>query len=558
VKIVGATSAAAADHDDDGDGDGDDNELPYDGCNVRVRKEGHLQWRVDVLNRPVDKLGEGQEGVVFRAKYYREAVAVKQIPAVFRAEGSEGEWTKLAQLHHSNVVRYKGKLRARESVLLILELCDYDLGHALQHHVLPPQAQVDLCRQLFEGVAYLHKNRVAHRDLKPSNILLQKQKASAGFSLKLSDFGNSKRHTHTLSARHLPTQPFGTRGFIAPEVIQGREVDNFKADCFGVGLLVHIILTRRHPFDEDAEDAPVSLASGLQFQREMNITEGKASISDSIDPHAQQLVQQLLAFEPEDRPKVQLCCDSPFVLKRPDTHSLFALVLVDTVEFLSGAFAGRKTGGQQQQQQQQSSKKKNNNKKNGGGGGRGRAEAGEGGGDEEDGRGRGGEGGEEGGGAGGGGEGGNGGGEGAGVVGSGEDNAKEKERLAWKLEELLLPHLPAHWPSVVDRPDSGTWLTAPTNTFNYWKGKGLLAFGLLKWLRNLFAHAGQIVGRGSFASRADINAYVENRFKWLPHKLAEFQLSDLPKLVIVHADKAVPDAHHADVDYPRRAVLGRE
>ena len=123
---------------------------------------------------------------------------------------------------------------------------------------------------------------------------------------------------------------------------------------------------------------------------------------------------------------------------------------------------------------------------------------------------------------------------------------------------LLLPHLPAHWPSVVDRPDSGTWLTAPTNTFNYWKGKGLLAFGLLKWLRNLFAHAGQIVGRGSFASRADINAYVENRFKWLPHKLAEFQLSDLPKLVIVHADKAVPDAHHADVDYPRRAVLGRE
>ena len=43
-------------------------------------------------------------------------------------------------------------------------------------------------RQILEGVAYLHENRIVHRDVKGANIL----RDSHG-NVKLADFGASKR-----------------------------------------------------------------------------------------------------------------------------------------------------------------------------------------------------------------------------------------------------------------------------------------------------------------------------------------------------------------------------
>ena len=37
--------------------------------------------------------------------------------------------------------------------------------------------------QLFQGLAYLHKNNIFHRDIKPENLLVK------GDSIKIADFG---------------------------------------------------------------------------------------------------------------------------------------------------------------------------------------------------------------------------------------------------------------------------------------------------------------------------------------------------------------------------------
>jgi hypothetical protein len=45
---------------------------------------------------------------------------------------------------------------------------------------------------------------------------------------------------------------FGTMGFQPPEfmeTIRATKANPMQADCFGLGLVVHIVLTRRHPFD---------------------------------------------------------------------------------------------------------------------------------------------------------------------------------------------------------------------------------------------------------------------------------------------------------------------
>jgi hypothetical protein len=134
-------------------------------------------------------LGSGAEGQVYKASYANVEVAVKvsvlsQITVVPMAEQikfAEAEARTMMKLTHPNIVRFYGIAIEQTSmevkVMTVLALCNgsvADLINESKARDSPVDAArsislLTLCRQMAQGVAYLHSHGVMHRDLKPAN-----------------------------------------------------------------------------------------------------------------------------------------------------------------------------------------------------------------------------------------------------------------------------------------------------------------------------------------------------------------------------------------------------
>ena len=163
----------------------------------------------------------------------------------------EAEYNIHAKLEHPNVVRMYSVFKGTEWIYVVLEmvsggdLFDYLIQKA-QHGV---EEKVARCwfAQLLDGVDYCHKQSVVHRDLKPENILLSHPSHDA--TLKIADFGLSK----ALNGNNVCRTVCGTPQYMAPEVHFTKKYSQYgkEADLWGLGVILHVMLTVSMPFGDD-------------------------------------------------------------------------------------------------------------------------------------------------------------------------------------------------------------------------------------------------------------------------------------------------------------------
>jgi serine/threonine protein kinase len=100
-------------------------------------------------------------------------------------------------------------------------------------------------------MAHVHKHLFLHRDIKPHNILLCNVSASmsklanpnsCNVRAKLSDFGTAVKLT---DARQVLTEPCGTSGYTAPEILYPGQY-SLPADIFSLGILAWGLFSQKH------------------------------------------------------------------------------------------------------------------------------------------------------------------------------------------------------------------------------------------------------------------------------------------------------------------------
>ncbi|KIY69316.1 Pkinase-domain-containing protein [Cylindrobasidium torrendii FP15055 ss-10] len=193
-----------------------------------------------------DSLGKGAFGQVYRALNWAtgETVAVKEITLSNIPKSELGEIMSeidlLKNLNHANIVKYKGFVKTREYLYIILEFCENGSLHAISKRFgkFPENLVAVYISQVLEGLVYLHDQGVIHRDIKGANILTNKDG-----TVKLADFGVAS----TTTGGVLDDAVVGSPYWMAPEVIEQSGATT-ASDIWSVGCTVIELLEGYPPY----------------------------------------------------------------------------------------------------------------------------------------------------------------------------------------------------------------------------------------------------------------------------------------------------------------------
>ncbi|WP_437765500.1 serine/threonine-protein kinase, partial [Sorangium sp. So ce764] len=259
--------------------------------------------------RIVGLIDEGGMGEVYDARdeYLNRRVALKVVRVQHRGErsfaaGHQREAQVLAELDHPNIVRlHDAGVTDDGVVFLAMEHIDGRSLRFLLHwmRVFDVRSALSIAAQIADALRVAHKSGIVHRDLKPENVLVR-----PSGQVKVVDFGIAKR----LAAvdRAASTDPFAdilTAHYASPEQALGHGAGK-ASDVYALGIIVHEMLTGRHPFAPDKGEMPTR--QEVLLNHVLATPKRLSDFAVSRDaPGLSDLLVAMLAKAPGERPSAQ-------------------------------------------------------------------------------------------------------------------------------------------------------------------------------------------------------------------------------------------------------------
>jgi serine/threonine-protein kinase len=202
-------------------------------------------------------IGRGGMGVVYQAQHVHlgRTVALKLLtPELSESEDFRTRFLRESRIaasieHHGIVTIYDAGEVNGVLYLAMRYVRGTDLAALLaQRGPLPVVETLSILEQVAEALDAAHEAGLVHRDVKPANVMIE------GERCYLADFGLTKRTTETRLTQ--AGQFLGTVDYVAPEQIEGRDVDS-RADEYALGCVLFECLTGSPPFPRDSQLAVI-------------------------------------------------------------------------------------------------------------------------------------------------------------------------------------------------------------------------------------------------------------------------------------------------------------
>ena len=265
------------------------------------------------------KIGEGGMGEVYRARDEKlnRDVAVKILPASLSDSGDrlhrfEQEAQAAGTLNHPNILAVYDVGVHEGAPYVVSELLDGEsLRDRLNTGPIAPRKVIDYATQIAHGLAAAHNKGIIHRDIKPDNLFITKDDR-----VKILDFGLAKLSQPSgenieqtdVATRRVHTNPgtvMGTAGYMAPEQVRARTVDN-RSDIFSFGAVLYEMLSGRRAFHGES---PIETLNAILKEEPAEL----ATSNPNIAPALERVVLHCLEKSPERR--FQSASDVAFALE---------------------------------------------------------------------------------------------------------------------------------------------------------------------------------------------------------------------------------------------------
>ena len=268
-------------------------------------------------------LGRGGMGVVYLAtqaslgrKVALKVLAPNLVDEERSASGSSASRRWRLPIDHPNILPiYEAGAVDGVYFLAMRYVEGTDLEGRLRGGPLSPLSTIQLLAQVASALDAAGEVGLVHRDVKPANILIASGKGiERADHAYLTDFGLTK-HRGSQTGLTQSGAFMGTLDYIAPEQVEGREVDG-RTDQYSLACVAFHCLTGQTPFPRDTDiaiamahlhDRPPS-ASGLRPEvaeaTDAVLARGMAKKPDERFPTSEAFVgalRQALGLRPPSR-----------------------------------------------------------------------------------------------------------------------------------------------------------------------------------------------------------------------------------------------------------------
>ncbi|KAM3264066.1 cyclin-dependent kinase F-4 [Capsicum annuum] len=302
--------------------------------------------------RIINEVGNGTFGNVWRAlnKQTGEVVAIKKMKKNYYSWEeciNLREVKSLRKLNHPNIVKLKEVIRENDILYFVFEYMECNLYQLMEDRSkLFSETEVrNWCFQVFQALAYMHRQGYFHRDLKPENLLVSKD------IIKVADFGLAREinsqppYTEYVSTRWLVFLPYMFVGlncsflistmwhcrYRAPEILLQSHIYGPAVDMWAMGAIMAELFSLRPLFPGSSEADEIykicsvigtptkrdwaqglALASDINYQFPQIAGADLALLVPSASGNAISLIRALCSWDPCKRPTAVDALQHPF------------------------------------------------------------------------------------------------------------------------------------------------------------------------------------------------------------------------------------------------------